>query len=158
VLWATDRHTPFSPSSTWTENVILHCQLFYFHDSLAHKTPFASATFQAIRLRPLTLETGVRSQAILCEICGIVAEGQVCLSTSVFFHQYHSSNDTSIFVLLSQMSHNLSETQHHQITYLEIHFLLGHHAKRANVAVRCTLVIEAEIFLFFGRLPVLPGP
>jgi len=56
------------------------------------------------------------------------------------------------------MSHNLSETQHHQITYLEIHFLLGHHAKRANVAVRCTLVIEAEIFLFFGRLPVLPGP
>ena len=44
------------------------------------------------------------------------------------------------------MPHNLSKTHHLQITYLEIHFLLGQHPKRANVAVRRTLDIEAENF------------
>jgi hypothetical protein len=43
----------------------------------------------------------------------IVAEGQVCLSTSVFFCQCHSSKDISLFLHLSQMPHNLGKTQHH---------------------------------------------
>lgn len=79
----------------------------------------------------------------------IVTEGWVCLSTAVLFCQCHSSNDIRLSVYLSQMTHNLSKTQHHYVTYLEIHFLLGHHAKRANVAVRCTLKLIIFDFPFF---------
>ena len=60
----------------------MHCQLFYFHDSLARKTPFGSAMFQAISLRPLTPETVVRNQAVLCEICG----GDSGRGTGLFEH------------------------------------------------------------------------
>lgn len=43
----------------------------------------------------------------------IVAEGQVCLISSLFFCQRRSSNDIRLFVHLSQMPHNLSKTQNH---------------------------------------------
>jgi hypothetical protein len=61
---------------------------------------------QAVSLRPLTAKMRVRSQAIVCEICGgrsgIGTGFASSTSTSVFSCQYHAPYHLNLYVALTR--------------------------------------------------------